>query len=148
LGPPTGSGTFAAGSGQYSRGIGKPELGPISTGLGEIFQYVVRAKKGYENVYDETELRTIQDWVVRRQLLGTKGVADVSSFGGKLKQYEIAINPNKLQAFNININDVFLHWKVIIRIPEGLILKRKKRFFLSGVKDFWEVKKISEYSGS
>ncbi|WP_153392295.1 CusA/CzcA family heavy metal efflux RND transporter [Chryseobacterium vaccae] len=88
-------------------GIGKPELGPISTGLGEIFQYVVRAKKGYEHVYDETELRTIQDWVIRRQLLGTKGVADVSSFGGKLKQYEIAINPNKLQAFNININDVF-----------------------------------------
>jgi len=88
-------------------GIGKPELGPISSGLGEIFQYVVRAKKGYENIYDETELRTIQDWVIRRQLLGTKGVADVSSFGGKLKQYEIAINPNKLQAFNININDVF-----------------------------------------
>ncbi|PIF45894.1 cobalt-zinc-cadmium resistance protein CzcA [Chryseobacterium sp. 52] len=88
-------------------GIGKPELGPISSGLGEIFQYVVRAKKGYENVYDETELRTIQDWVIRRQLLGTKGVADVSSFGGKLKQYEIAINPNQLQAFNININDVF-----------------------------------------
>ncbi|MDN5397299.1 MAG: efflux RND transporter permease subunit, partial [Chryseobacterium sp.] len=88
-------------------GIGTPELGPISSGLGEIFQYVVRAKKGYENVYDETELRTIQDWVIRRQLLGTKGVADVSSFGGKLKQYEIAINPNKLQAFNININDVF-----------------------------------------
>lgn len=88
-------------------GIGKPELGPISSGLGEIFQYVVRAKKGYEHVYDETELRTIQDWVIRRQLLGTKGVADVSSFGGKLKQYEIAINPNQLQAFNININDVF-----------------------------------------
>lgn len=88
-------------------GIGKPELGPISSGLGEIFQYVVRSKKGYEHVYDETELRTIQDWVIRRQLLGTKGVADVSSFGGKLKQYEIAINPNQLQAFNININDVF-----------------------------------------
>ena len=88
-------------------GIGKPELGPISSGLGEIFQYVVRPKKGYETIYDETELRTIQDWVIRRQLLGTKGVADVSSFGGKLKQYEIAINPNQLQAFNININDVF-----------------------------------------
>ncbi len=88
-------------------GIGKPELGPISSGLGEIFQYVVRAKKGYEHIYDETELRTIQDWVIRRQLLGTKGIADVSSFGGKLKQYEIAINPNQLQAFNITINDVF-----------------------------------------
>ncbi|NMH24874.1 CusA/CzcA family heavy metal efflux RND transporter [Flavobacterium solisilvae] len=92
---------------QIPEGIGNPELGPISTGLGEIFQYVVRAKKGYEKKYDETELRTIQDWVVRRQLLGTKGVAEVSSFGGKLKQYEIAINPNRLQAFNLTIDQVF-----------------------------------------
>jgi cobalt-zinc-cadmium resistance protein CzcA len=92
---------------QIPDGIGNPELGPISTGLGEIFQYVVRAKKGYESQYNETELRTIQDWVIRRQLLGTQGVAEVSSFGGKLKQYEIAINPNKLQASGLNINDVF-----------------------------------------
>jgi len=88
-------------------GIGSPELGPVSTGLGEIFQYVVRAEKGYEDKYDETDLRTIQDWMVRRQLLGTKGVAEVSSFGGKLKQYEIAINPNKLQAFGLTINEIF-----------------------------------------
>src|SRR5690606_35832046 len=86
---------------------GSPELGPVSTGLGEIFQYVVRAEKGYEDKYDETDLRTIQDWMVRRQLLGTKGVAEVSSFGGKLKQYEIAINPNKLQAFGLTINEIF-----------------------------------------
>lgn len=89
------------------QGIGQPELGPISTGLGEIYQYVVRPEKGYENKYDLTELRTIQDWVVRRQLLSVKGVAEVSSFGGKLKQYEIAINPNKLDAYGITINDVF-----------------------------------------
>ena len=63
--------------------VGVPELGPISTGLGEIYQYVVRPKKGYEKRYDATELRTIQDWIVRRQLLGVKGVAEVSSFGGK-----------------------------------------------------------------
>ncbi|TDS56965.1 CusA/CzcA family heavy metal efflux RND transporter [Myroides indicus] len=88
-------------------GIGTPELGPISTGLGEIFQYVVRAKEGYENKYDATELRTIQDWIVRRQLLGTKGVAEISSFGGKLKQYEIAIHPNKLQAFGLSIGKIF-----------------------------------------
>ncbi|OJV56373.1 MAG: acriflavine resistance protein B [Bacteroidetes bacterium 43-16] len=92
---------------QIPEGIGTPELGPISTGLGEIFQYVVRAKKGYENKYSETELRTIQDWTVRRQLLGTKGVAEVSSFGGKLKQYEVAINPNRLHAYNISIKQVF-----------------------------------------
>ncbi|REC45305.1 CusA/CzcA family heavy metal efflux RND transporter [Chryseobacterium pennipullorum] len=107
-------------------GIGKPELGPISTGLGEIFQYVVRAKKGYENVYDETELRTIQDWVVRRQLLGTKGVADVSSFGGKLKQYEIAINPNQLQAFDININDVFASLEKNNQNTGGAYIEKKE----------------------
>lgn len=92
---------------QIPQGIGTPELGPISTGLGEIYQYVVKPKKGYENRYDATELRTIQDWIVRRQLLGVKGIAEVSSFGGKLKQYEIAIDPNKLNANGITINDVF-----------------------------------------
>ena len=92
---------------QIPPGIGKPELGPISTGLGEIYQYVVRPKKGYEDKYDATELRTIQDWTVRRQLLGIKGVAEVSSFGGKLKQFEVAINPDQLKAFQLSINDVF-----------------------------------------
>ncbi|MBK0402978.1 CusA/CzcA family heavy metal efflux RND transporter [Adhaeribacter sp. BT258] len=92
---------------QIPESIGTPEMGPISTGLGEIYQYVVKPKKGYEDRYNETDLRTIQDWIVRRQLLGVKGVAEVSSFGGKLKQYEIAVNPNKLQAFDLSINDVF-----------------------------------------
>ena len=92
---------------QIPKGIGSPELAPVTTGLGEIYQYVVKAKHGYETKYNATELRTIQDWIVRRQLLGVRGVADVSSFGGKLKQYEIAINANKLKSYNININDVF-----------------------------------------
>lgn len=88
-------------------GIGKPEMGPISTGLGEIYQYVVRPEKGYEGKYDITELRTIQDWIVRRQLLGVKGVAEVSSFGGKLKQYQVAISPGKLQSHGITIANIF-----------------------------------------
>lgn len=92
---------------QIPPGIGQPELGPISTGLGEIYQYMVRPKKGYEHRYDATELRTIQDWIVRRQLLSVPGVAEVSSFGGKLKQYEIAVNPAKLQSYNLTISDVF-----------------------------------------
>lgn len=87
--------------------LGVPELGPVTTGLGEIFQYVIRPKKGYEQKYDVKELRTIQDWVVRRQLLGTPGVADVSSFGGELKQYEVAIDDNKLKLNRVTIQDVF-----------------------------------------
>ncbi|MDD3005048.1 CusA/CzcA family heavy metal efflux RND transporter [Flavobacterium sp.] len=87
--------------------IGVPELGPVSTGLGEIYQYVVRPKSGYEKKYDATALRTIQDWMVRRQLIGVKGVAEVSSFGGKLKQFEIAIDANKLHSYGLTIQDVF-----------------------------------------
>lgn len=92
---------------QIPPGVATPELGPVTTGLGEIYQYVVRAKEGYETKYDAIELRTIQDWIVRRQLLSVKGVADVSSFGGKLKQYEISVNPDKLQALNVNVNEIF-----------------------------------------
>ncbi len=88
-------------------GIVVPELGPVTTGLGEIYQYVVRPKVGYEHRYSITDLRTIQDWIVRRQLLGVKGVADVSSFGGKLKQYEIAIKTEKLRELNVTVNELF-----------------------------------------
>jgi len=86
---------------------GTPELAPVTTGLGEIYQYVVKPKKGYESQYDLTELRTIQDWIIRRQLLGTPGVADVSSFGGKLKQYEVAIDPVKMRSLGITLEEVF-----------------------------------------
>ena len=92
---------------QIPAGSGSPELGPVSTGLSEIYQYIIRPSKGYESKYDAMELRTIQDWIVRRQLLGTPGVADVSSWGGKLKQYEIAVNPDKLHAMNIGISEIF-----------------------------------------
>ncbi|MBN4085174.1 CusA/CzcA family heavy metal efflux RND transporter [Flavobacteriaceae bacterium AH-315-B10] len=88
-------------------GIGKPEMAPVTTGLGEIYQYVVHTEKGYEDKYDATELRTIQDWIIKRQLLGTPGVAEVSGFGGFVKQYEIAIDPDKLRSMNITIEDIF-----------------------------------------
>jgi cobalt-zinc-cadmium resistance protein CzcA len=86
---------------------GLPQIAPLTTGLGEIYQYTIRAKKGYENKYSPMELRTIQDWVVRKQLLRAEGVAEVASFGGFLKQYEISIDPNKLKANNVSIKDVF-----------------------------------------
>ncbi|RTY90597.1 CusA/CzcA family heavy metal efflux RND transporter [Flavobacterium sp. GT3R68] len=86
---------------------GTPELLPPTTGLGEIFQYVLVPQKGYEEKYDLSELRTIQDWIVRRQLLGTVGVVDVSSFGGKLKQYEVSVKPERLSANNLTLIEVF-----------------------------------------
>jgi cobalt-zinc-cadmium resistance protein CzcA len=88
--------------------IGVPELGPATTGLGEIYQYVLRPKKGYEEKYDAQELRTLQDWIVRRQLLGIEGVADVSSFGGYLKQIEIAVDPAQLAAHGISLDEVYV----------------------------------------
>ncbi len=92
---------------QIPKGLGVPSLGPLTTGLGEIFQYVVKPKPGYEGKYDLADLRDIQDWIVRRQLLGTEGVADVSSFGGKVKQYEVAVNTDRLNSFQLSITDVF-----------------------------------------
>ena len=89
------------------RGFGTPEMGPITTGLGEIYQYILDVKPGYENRYSPTELRTIQDWIVRRQLSGIPGVVEINTWGGYLKQYEVAIDPIKLKAMNIAINDVY-----------------------------------------
>ena len=89
------------------QGSGKPFLAPVTTGLGEIYQYVLHPKPGYEKKYSIMELRSIQDWIVRRQLLGTEGVADVSSFGGYLKQYEISLNTDQLKSYNIGIQEVF-----------------------------------------
>jgi cobalt-zinc-cadmium resistance protein CzcA len=87
--------------------IGSPELAPITTGLGEIYQYDVYAKKGYEDKYSVTDLRTIQDWIVAPQLQGIKGVAEVSTWGGSLKQYEISVNPNQLNSAGVTITEIF-----------------------------------------
>ncbi|HTG15783.1 MAG TPA: CusA/CzcA family heavy metal efflux RND transporter, partial [Blastocatellia bacterium] len=90
---------------QIPENIGSPEMGPISTGLGEIYQYELRGAKG--SSYDATSLRTIQDWNVRRQLLGVPGVTEVNSFGGLVKQYQVRIDPAKLQAYGLGLRDVF-----------------------------------------
>lgn len=93
--------------GNIPDGLGTPEMAPISTGLGEIYQYVVRPEEGYEEQYPVTELRTIQDWIVKRQLSGIEGVVEVNTMGGFLKQYEVAINPNLLKSIGISITDVY-----------------------------------------
>ncbi|EIJ37106.1 putative silver efflux pump [Galbibacter orientalis DSM 19592] len=87
--------------------FGSPGMGPITTGLGEIYQYTLKAEEGYEDKYSPTELRTIQDWIVKRQLALTEGVVEVNAFGGKIKQYEIAIDPAKLNAMDVTMTEVF-----------------------------------------
>ncbi|MGK0364450.1 MAG: cobalt-zinc-cadmium resistance protein CzcA [Saprospiraceae bacterium] len=88
-------------------GLGTPELAPISTGLGEIYQYVLRTEEGYDEKYPLTELRSIQDWIVSRQLSGIEGVVEVNTTGGFLKQYEVAVDPNYLKSLGITIAEVF-----------------------------------------
>ncbi|TXK25015.1 CusA/CzcA family heavy metal efflux RND transporter [Pontibacter qinzhouensis] len=86
--------------------VGTPELAPVTTGLGEIYQYVLVNKPGSSKIYSAMELRTVQDWIVRRQLLGTSGVADVSSFGGFVKEYEVALDPHRLRSMNLSVAEV------------------------------------------
>lgn len=88
-------------------GLAKIELAPVSSGLGEIYQYRLAVGRGFEEKYSPMELRTIQDWVVRRQMLGTPGVADINSYGGFVKQYEIAINPERLRSMDLTLTDIF-----------------------------------------
>lgn len=89
---------------QIPENIGSPEMGPISTGLGEIYQYELQSIDGS---YDATALRTIQDWNVRRQLLGVPGATEINSFGGKEKQYQVRLDPDKLQSYGLTLRDVF-----------------------------------------
>lgn len=93
--------------GEIPDGLGKPEMGPITTGLGEIYQYTIHTKKGFENKFSAQDLRTIQDWIVRRQLAGVQGITEVSAWGGEMKQYEVSIDPNRLNAMNVTISEVF-----------------------------------------
>lgn len=87
-------------------GLGSPEMAPVSTGLGEIYQYIVRAENPADTAYNDMELRTIQDWIVKRQLLGTEGVAEVNSFGGYEKQYQVLINPDALKSYELSLREI------------------------------------------
>ncbi|MEQ8360162.1 MAG: CusA/CzcA family heavy metal efflux RND transporter [Cytophagales bacterium] len=92
---------------EIPEGFGKPSIGPITTGLGEIYQYTLEVDSNYRNQYSLTELRSIQDWLIRRQMAMCPGVIEVNAFGGYVKQYEIAIDPNELNAMGISLGDIF-----------------------------------------
>lgn len=127
-------------------GLGDPEMGPISTGLGEIYQYLLRAEPGYESQYDAVALRSIQDWIVRRQLLGTPGVADVSSFGGAVKQYEVALEPEKLRRLNLSMADVYQALEANNQNTGGAYIdKNPKAYFIRSeglIKDLEDIRQV------
>ncbi len=116
------------------KGAGTPELAPVSTGLGEIYQYVLHPKKGAESKYTAMDLRTMQDWIVARQLYGTPGVAEVNSFGGMLKQYEVALNPDRLKAMNVSVSEVFTALEKGNQNTGGAYIDKKPNaYFIRGV---------------
>jgi len=133
-------------------GSAKIELAPISSGLGEIFQYRLAVEKGYEHTYTPMELRTLQDWTVRREMLGTEGVADINSYGGFVKQYEVAINPERLRSMNLTLTDIF---QALERNNENTgsayIDKKPTAYFIRGiglVKSLEDIEKIVVKSNS
>lgn len=114
-------------------GFGTPQMGPITTGLGEIYQYILDVKPEFKDKYSVTELRTIQDWIVKRQLSGIPGVVEVNTWGGRLKQYEVAINTNKLSAMNITAQEVFTALEKNNSISGGGYIERENQaYFIRG----------------
>ncbi len=122
-----------AASEKIPQGFGTPEMGPITTGLGEIYQYTLEVKPAFKNNYSVTDLRTIQDWVVKRQLSGIKGVVEINTWGGYLKQYEIAIIPSQLKAMHISMNEIFTALKKNNSIAGGAYIEKiNQSYFIRG----------------
>ncbi|TBN00225.1 CusA/CzcA family heavy metal efflux RND transporter [Hyunsoonleella flava] len=114
-------------------GFGTPEMGPITTGLGEIYQYILDVKPEYRDKYTAQDLRTIQDWIVKRQLSGIPGVVEVNTWGGFLKQYEVALNTNKLNAMQISAHEVFDALELNNSVAGGgYIEKINQAYFIRG----------------
>lgn len=131
--------------GDIPASMGVPELAPITTGLGEIYQYTIVPEKGYESKYSLTDLRTIQDWIVKRQLSGVPGVIEISSFGGYVKEYEVKIDPNRLQANGISVADVQAAVETNnANIGGSYLEKNAQAFFIRGEGKIKSVEEIGQ----
>ena len=93
--------------GAIPEGFGQPEMGPIATGLGEVFQFEVRNARDAKAPKSLMELRTLLDWEVARPLKSVPGVVEVNAFGGELKTYEVRLDPDRLAARGISVGQVF-----------------------------------------
>jgi heavy metal efflux system protein len=124
---------IASASEKIPAGFGTPFMGPVTTGLGEIYQYILDTKPGYADKYSIMELRTLQDWVVKRQLSGIPGVVEVNTWGGQLKQYEVAVIPGQLNSMNLSISDVFHALESNNSITGGGYIERNNEsYFIRG----------------
>lgn len=126
-------------------GFGKPFMGPVSTGLGEIYQYVIDVDAKHKDRYSLSDVRTIQDWVVKRQLSGIPGVVEVNTWGGYLKTYEVAVNPERLRAMDVSIFDVFTALEKNNSVAGGgYIEKINESYFIRGEGLVTSVKDIED----
>lgn len=96
---------------EIPQGFGKPSMGPISTGLGEIYQYTLKVDSIHKGRYSSSDLRTMQDWIVARQMAMVPGVVEINAIGGNIKQYEVAVDPDELKAIGLTISDIFIALK-------------------------------------
>ena len=106
-------------------GVSTPQLGPISTALGEIYQYQITG-----DGYSQTELRTIQDWLIAPQLKTIKGVTEINSFGGFTKQYEVIASPQKMVDLSIGINDVIIALEENNSVSGGNYLEHNREQYI------------------
>ncbi|WP_201986546.1 CusA/CzcA family heavy metal efflux RND transporter [Hymenobacter rubidus] len=115
------------------QGLGAPGMAPITTGLGEIYQYTIKVKKGYEKKYGLAQLRDVQDWLIKRRLAGVTGVVDVSSFGGYVRQYEVSVDPTRLAGADVSMAELYEALQANNGNAGGSYLERGPRaFFIRG----------------
>ncbi len=120
-------------SSKIPQGYGEPEMGPITTGLGEIYQYTLEVKPELRERYTAMDLRTIQDWIVKRRLSGINGVVEINSWGGFLKQYEVAVQPERLKGLDITLMEVFNALEANNSISGGAYIeKTNQSYFIRG----------------
>ena len=116
---------------QIPPGLGEPALGPITTGLGQVYQYVLRDSTG---THDLMELRALQDWVVRYNLRTVPGVADVVSFGGGVKQYQVQVDPRALRQYGVTLDEVKTALGANNRnVGGGFIVRGAEEYLIRGI---------------
>ncbi|MAU26846.1 MAG: CusA/CzcA family heavy metal efflux RND transporter [Muricauda sp.] len=131
---------------QIPEELGQPSMGPITTGLGEVYQYTLKVEPEFQDEYSLADLRTMQDWIVQRQMAMVPGVVEINAIGGKIKQYEVAVDPNELKAIGLTITDIFKALEANNKNTGGAYIEKNHQAnFIRGeglVRNLNDIKKI------